>query len=346
MRWSKSKVAYKPGMILSTYETLIPFKKIPYWVFWPAFGLLSFGVGEVLRRQYGADQYLLIQFLFSVGVALLPIIYIQFSHYFQSMMKDISTIFWENSADFMLWLESRVKRIFRFSSWGSVIITALITVPGLITILFAVGVPSKFRGLNMFGLIFFVVVLVLCGQGLYMCLDLLTTLRELVLRPVHIPFFMMEHRVISKLQNYYAFVGATVAFAYMWLVVATWRSPYGLSNNVLQVWLTILALYPLAIFVISFQQIHIFMRNIKLCHLAVINREVQEALSNVQTSSSKNLDDAERLEKLMDIQTKVETMREWPIGSQTTFAFIVSFIITFVTAITQVIIAYMRVQKP
>jgi ABC-type multidrug transport system fused ATPase/permease subunit len=179
-----------------------------------------------------------------------------------------------------------------------------------------------------------------------MCLDLLTTLRELVLRSVHIPFFMMEHRVISKLQNYYAFVGSTVAFAYLWLVVATWRSPYGLSNNVLQVWLTILALYPLAIFVISFQQIHIFMRNIKLSHLAVINREVQEALSNVQTSSSKNLDDAERLEKLMDIQTKVENVREWPIGSQTTFAFIVSFIITFVTAITQVIIAYMRVQKP
>ncbi|MGI9065260.1 MAG: hypothetical protein ACR2HX_02500 [Pyrinomonadaceae bacterium] len=259
-------------------------------------------------------------------------------------MKDVR-LFSEDAAALDSWVESRAKRIFTFSSWGSYVVTALIAVPGLITI-FVVGLPSKFTGLNLFGISFFGVILILCGHGLYMCLDLLLTLRELVMRPVQVPFFMMEHRAISKLQNYYAFVGATVAFAYLWLVVATWRSPYRLSNGVLEVWLTVLAIYPLAIFVVSLHQIHVLMRNIKLSHLAVINREVQEALRAVQDSSNKRLEDAESLEKLMDIQSKVEGVREWPIGSQTTLAFVTSFIITLVTAVTQVIIAFVRVQRP
>jgi hypothetical protein len=157
---------------------------------------------------------------------------------------------------------------------------------------------------------------------------------------------MMEREAVSKLQNFYAFVGATVAFAYMWLVVATWRSPYTLSSVALEVWLTILALYPLAIFGVSLQQIHVFMKRIKLSHLEVINKEVQGALQQVQNNPAKSLEDAQRLEKLMDIQSKVEAVKEWPIGSQTTVAFTTSFVITFVTAVTQVVIAYLRVQKP
>ncbi len=307
-------------------------------------GLVSLGSGELIRRYYRADHYWLIQFLFSMGMALLPLIYIQFSHSFQSTMRDIP-IFWENKAALASWLEPRVKRIFTFDSWGSIAVTALIAVPGLITI-FVIGLPSQFRALNIFGLIVFATILILCGHGLYMCLDLLRTLHELVLRQVHVPFFMMEHRVISKLQNYYAFVGATVAFAYVWLVVATWRSPYKLSNGVLQIWLTVLAIYPLAIFIVSFQQIHVFMRNIKLSHLGVINKEVQKALQLVQNNPAKNLEDTQRLENLMDIQSKVEGAKEWPIGSQTTLAFAASFLITFMTAITQLVIAYVRVQKP
>jgi hypothetical protein len=203
-----------------------------------------------------------------------------------------------------------------------------------------------------------------------MCLDLLATLRELVLRHIQVSFFMMEHRTISKIQSYHAFVAATVTFAYIWLVIATWQSPYSLSKGILQVWLTILSFYPLTLFVGSFLLIHIFMRNIKLSHLSVINKEVQEALKHVQNNSiiistqmsfranlsntptfdegsyeirsNKGLEDVQRLEKLMDIQTKIENMREWPIGSQTTIA----FIITLLTALTQVAIAYMRVQRP
>jgi hypothetical protein len=285
------------------------------------------------------------------------------------MMSDIYTLFWSNEAEFHIWLESRTKRIFTFSSWGSIVITGLITVPGILTI-FEIGLPSQFRDLNIFAIVFFTIILILCGHGLYMCLDLLATLRELVLRHIQVPFFMMEHRTISKIQSYYAFVAATVTFAYIWLVIATWQSSYSLSKGILQVWLTILSFYPLTLFVGSFLLIHIFMRNIKLSHLSVINKEVQEALKHVQNnsivistqmsfqaslsntptfnkgsyeiSSNKGLEDAQRLEKLMDIQTKIENMREWPVGSQTTIA----FIITLLTALTQVVIAYMRVQRP
>ena len=330
-------------MILSTYERLVP-RRISYLVFWPVVSFFVLITGEAIRRYYRADKYWLIEVLYSVGIAFLPLLHIQFSHHFQSMMNEISPVFWSDHDDFQKWQHDRTTRIFTFSSLASIAVTAIITVPGILTI-FLVGWPSRYWGLNIFALCFFPVVLIFCGHGLYICLDLMVTLRELVSRPIPAPFFMMEYKTISKLQNYFAFVAAAVTFCYIWLVIAIWKSPYGLSSSSLQVWLTILALYPVGLFVVSLQQIHVLMRNIKLSHLATINFEVQGALVQVLSSPTKSLEEAERLEKLMEIQTKVENMKEWPIGSQTTLGFMASFVITFLTAITQVIIAYLKIKQ-
>lgn len=330
-------------MILSTYERLVPLR-ISYLVFWPVVSFFVLIIGEAIRRYYGADKYWLIEVLYSMGIAFLPLLHIQFSHHFQKMMDEISPVFWSKPDEYEKWKHDRTTRIFTFRSLAPIAVTAIITVPGMLTI-FLVGGPSRYLGLNIFALCFFPVVLIVCGHGLYICLDLMVTLRELVLRPISAPFFMMEYKTISKLQNYFAFVAAAVTFCYIWLVIAIWKSPYGLSSSSLQVWLTVLAFYPVGLFVVSLQQIHVLMRNIKLLHLATINNEVQGALKQFRSSKTKSLEEAERLEKLMEIQTKVENMKEWPIGSQASLTFLGSFVLTFVTAITQVIITYLRIKQ-
>ena len=321
----------------STYERIIP-SNIPYWISWPAIGVIAFVAGEVLVRIYHSGHYFLTQLLMSIGLCTVPIAYIKFSHYFQKTMRAIHHTFWESEEIFNEWLINRSRRIFTFSSWQSIVITSLITIPGIITVL-ASGLPSRFRILNIFGLAFFTGILILCGQGLYMCLDLLSTLRETTLRPARVPFFRMANRVIAKLQTYYSFVAITVTVAYIGLVITIWRSPYGLSLA-MQIWLTILAFYPLSLFLVSYFHLHILMQNIKYSHLDVINKEVQAALERMLYSTT--LEDAQRLEKVMDIQLKVQAMKEWPIGSQGTIA----FLFTFLTAAAQVTISILKASKP
>ena len=83
------------------------------------------------------------------------------------------------------------------------------------------------------------------------------------------------------------------------------------------------------------------MHNIKQVHLCTVNDEVQIALQRVL--SSKSLEDAQRLEKLMDIQSKVEGLKEFPFGSQGA----VTFLVTLVTASTQIAaVSVIRSWKP
>ena len=124
-------------------------------------------------------------------------------------MDEISPVFWNKPNEYKAWKHERTTRIFTFSSLAPIAVTAIITVPGILTI-FLVGWPSRYWGLNIFALCFFPVILIVCGHGLYICLDLMVTLRELVSRPISAPFFMTEYKTISKLQNYFAFVAAAV----------------------------------------------------------------------------------------------------------------------------------------
>jgi hypothetical protein len=253
-------------------------------------------------------------------------------------MWAVRTTFWSNDLDFEEWLKKRSRRIFTLGSWQAKFITLLIVVPGVITVTWS-GFPSRFMTLNIFGLIFFIGILIFCGQGLYMCLDLLATLRETVLRPAQVPFFRIASKVVARLQTYYSFVAITVTLAYIGLVITIWYSPYGLSRA-MQAWLTVLAFYPLSLFLVSYFHLHVLMQNIKWSHLDIISKEVQAALERMLYSTT--LEGAERLEKVMDIQLKVQSMKEWPLATQGS----VAFLFTFLTAAAQVVIGFLKTSKP
>ena len=82
------------------------------------------------------------------------------------------------------------------------------------------------------------------------------------------------------------------------------------------------------------------MQNIKNLNIEIINREVQRTLDYVL--KNQKTDDVERLEKIMGIQNKVQTMKEWPIE----FQGILTFIATLATVLVQIIISARELLKP
>lgn len=321
--------------IKSTFEAIILFKRIPYWLYWPAIGLLSFILGELLTRIFSENYFFWSRLLFDAAFGTLPIINIWFFYSFKKTMLEISVFFWHDDAEFHRWLKNKEIYIFTLRSWMAKCVTGFIFVAGFMTIIL-LGLPFKSEIFNVIGLIFFSIFLMFCGNTLYISIGLLSTLREIVNRPTIIPFFMPQHRFISKLQNYYLIQTLFIVLYYIGLVIAVWRGPYGL-NLAMLIWLTGLASYPLAMFSWSFLQIHFLMQNIKESYLETINSKVQYAFKNVLNGH--DFEELEHLEKIMNIQNKIHKLGEWPVSVGGTLTFLTSL----ATAIIQIIVsAYFR----
>ena len=313
-----------------TFETIILFKKIPYWLYWPAIGFLSFIFGEIMIWAFADYNFIWTLLLFSGAIGTLPFVNIWFFYSFKKIMLKLTIFLWDNNVEFNIWLKNKETLIFTLSSWKAKFVTGFILVAGLITVIL-LGLPLKSGICNIMGLIFFAIVLIFCGNTLYISIGLLSTLREIVKRPNRIPFFMLQHPAISRLQNYYLIQTVLIVFYYLGLVIAVWQGPYGL-NYAMLIWMTGLASYPLVMFFWSFLQIHYLMQNIKQTHLETINSEVQFALKKV---SSHNFKDINHLEKIMNVQDKIHAMPEWPIS----IGGILTFLITLATAIIQIVIS-------
>jgi hypothetical protein len=315
--------------IICIYEKIILFKKIPYWIYYPLIGLGGFFIGDVLLRFYGEKQYYWTQILFASCIGIVPVIIIWISYSFQKTLRELSPMLWENQDDFKSWLQRRAIRIFSLSSFPSKAITLFVIVTGVVTI-FAIGFPFKLQIVNSLAVTAFLLVLFVCGQCAYMLLDLLVTLREVVQRPPRFPFFLLFHPAIVNLQNFYSTIAIGVTLGYIGLIFALWYGPYGLRFE-MQLWLTLLAFYPLTLFSWSILQIHNLIKSIKFTHVQAINDSLQPLVRKVSENS--DLDDLSKIEKVMSIQTKVQTTSEWAFDLQGA----ATFVITLATAIVQLI---------
>jgi hypothetical protein len=86
-------------------------------------------------------------------------------------------------------------------------------------------------------------------------------------------------------------------------------------------------------FVWSFFQIHVLLRQMKLRHIQQISHEVQGALEAFKKLPSK--ENAETLNQLMEIQTKIQRLTEWPISVQG----VATFLVTFLSPIVQFLVS-------
>jgi len=81
-------------------------------------------------------------------------------------------------------------------------------------------------------------------------------------------------------------------------------------------------------------------RNIKISHMMLIDNQLQEALTRFV--NNKDVESAERLERIMDIQLKIQAVREWPMGIAST----VPLIVTLVAAAAQIVVAVLETLRP
>lgn len=314
-----------------TFETIILFKRIPYWLYWPVIGIISFIPGEILIRTFEDNHFFWTQVLFSGAVGILPVLNIWLFHSFTKTMRGVSVLLWAGDAEFEKWLKIREARIFTLRSFEAKFVTGFVVVAGLIPVII-LGLPFKSEIINIIGLIFFLLLLVICGHDLYISIDLIVTLEEIVWRPAQVPFFMLPHPAIYRLQKYYLTAAILYVLFYIGLVIAVWQGPYGF-NYILIVWLTALAVYPLLMFFCSFFQVRTLLRNIKQSHLETVNYEVQQALEKVMNGHS--LEETERLEKVMSIQNKIQNMEKGSITTET----VITFLATLAIAIVQIVIS-------
>jgi len=327
---------------LSTYERIIPFKSIPYWLFWMLVGVLAFVSSEIIIRAYNEKRllpFLLLRSIISVAWAGFPITLTWLSHRFYDTIRFASDVFWSDAAEFEEWLERRHRRIFTFQSGASKLIALLIGIS--VTVTYSIGgLPLENPLPKFFFVITGTLLSIMGGHTAYIIIDLLATLVELVRRDVQIPFFRLPHPAITGLQNYYSVAALIMTAGYSSLVIAGWQSPYGLSNPAVITWLSILAFFPLALFILSSFQIHLLMSKVKESQLEMVNEQVQSLFRKVSSKTGAKTYD--QLEKAMAIQTKIQNLPEWPLS----FASIFGFLITAATAIIQVVIPLLSTIRP
>ena len=310
---------------MSFYERITPFKtKVPYWLFWFTIGLSVFVAGEAVLVSAGEDRFLLQALFGAVSIAGWPTMFIWMSRRFQSVMERLSFLMWKDPNEFQQWLQQRTRRIFSF---GRVypIITSLIFGLGVPLTLVYLGIPvrnelARYLGLAGLGFICFI-----GGHYAYVFIDLMVTLRDISERPIQAPFFRVPNPAITDLQGFYSAVIAFIVVAYSSLVVAVWQSPYGL-NSYLLIWLSVLGMYPLAMFVWTIYKTHGIVKKIKYTHVDIVNEQIQKILSDAIENGDATK--YEQLDNAMSIQNKVQDTKEWPVSYTETFTFLLTMTAT------------------
>jgi hypothetical protein len=321
----------------STYAKPIISKKIPYWLQWPLIGLITFITHQILVYYFNERDYFLTSAFLSIFICLLPIIYAVGPVAFFDSVKPLIPII-DEKLGFDRWLHTRIERIFTFKSTYSRILTITVVIAGAITVNITEPLYTS-NATKIFDFSAFILLLFICGQGAYVALDLIVSIKEIVNMPLVMSFYAKQSSIIKHIQRYFYFLTIKVTLIYAMLAIAVWAGPYGL-NRAMQAWLIVLSLYPIGMFLWFFFQIHVLMLNIKQSQIIMANKEVQKLWGQVVRGDK--FDVADDLTKMMDIQDRVEKFKEWPIQLGST----ITFLVTLAAAVTQTVIAVVQILKP
>lgn len=320
------------------YEKIIPLKKVSFWYFYLLLGGALFITSGIILNQQNESPFYSMRFFGVFSLGIIPSLLIQFSKLFIKRMKELSSLLWTDKSGFEEWIGAKYYQIFTLRTSQSKIISFGITIAIIGTILF-LGPPFKNKTLDIITIIGFTPIAFILANSAYICGKLFFTLAEIANRPVQVPFFKLPHPAINGLYSDYSLVAFLLTFGYALLFWAAWESPYGLSTAIL-IWLIVLAVYPVAMFIWSVTLVHILMQRIKQSHLEIINHKIQLELQRTTDAQDPNAYD--RLTKAIEIQSKVQSLPEWPIS----FSGTITFFITTATAVIQITLSVLQVLNP
>jgi len=189
----------------------------------------------------------------------------------------------------------------------------------------------------MFGALAYANLLIFFGADFFTSFGLLLAIREIANLPVRIPFMMMRHPIVYKLQNLFFIQALFVIIYTFFLMLITWLSPYDFHFE-LEVWLFFLVIYSIIVSSFPMYQIHTLMKNIKKSHLNIINLELQCAQNDLL--NNKNSTATERLKKINNIISNVEAQREWPLSLKSAIIFLMTMTPVCVIVIASIFFNY------
>lgn len=307
----------------STFERLIIFRQIPYWIYWSLVGVFIFVIFEVILLIFNDNSYYISRILISTEIAILPIIYIWLSHAFKKTMTSLASIFWDNDSKFDAWLSAKLNSIFTLKTAIAKVFVIGMTIGYMITIFF-MGFP--YTSILNNGFLLVVLIFAIIGsQGAHIIISLLRSLREVSALPVKkISFFLLPHPKITALNNLYVVIIFFATLTYSIFLLAAFQGPYGLPSGLL-LWLYIGGFFPLLLFIWSFIEFRILAKKIKTYNITQINIIIQKIYKRQRKSLSQK--DTEILSKMMEIQKQIQEAKETNISLEGFFTFLLTLIL-------------------
>ncbi|MBN8657756.1 MAG: hypothetical protein J0M11_18640 [Anaerolineae bacterium] len=318
------------------YEKIVFLPKIPHWLFSVLLSAISFYLSQILVTIDGqnSDNLLIPRILISAYACVVPVVLTWGFYNFQkSAIKFIDFLPEKDHLEFRQWISTRAQRIFSFQSW----LVRLVVFAGMVGALFTVfynGFIFSTTTLNLIAVAGTIVTSFLACHAAYILIDLMVTAYDLTNWHFKMPFYHSSQPTISELYNYFMIIVFWTIVGYILLVGSMWLIP-SLQTRFIG-WITIATFYPLALFIWTLLQFHAILVNTKRQNMEIIGKEIEIALSELQTSKKK--ESIERLEKLMSVQENLRKMSEWSFSVQGFFTFLLSSGL----AIVQTVISILR----
>ena len=291
------------------YDRLIYYKRIHYLFYWLIFGAIYFLIWEAITRVLGENGYTLFRVTIAFGgISGLIIFTTAMRNAFQSLLDKLENVI-APAKDYEKWSTQTVSDIFSFKLPSAKLFPLIFAIGVTSTVLIAFP-PYHSNWANIIWIIALQPFFIVGGFGAHGILHLLYFLTRLSAYPIKVPLFRQNHPGVVALSLFYSYLTLVVVICYVWLITATWQSPYSRLTQS-NIWLIIIGFFPLATFIWSYFRILAFARNILQTHLDIINDQVQSALKQVKKKPSK--ENAEALMKIMEVQIYLEKHNQLPI---------------------------------
>lgn len=321
--------------VKSVYDSLHFIKTIPFEIFWILWGSFIFVVGEILILWLKEPHFMVLQVAFCIGLGVAPLLYRVYHLQFKMVTRNLNVIFGMENEDWKNWIEEEEENIFSLKHRYSKAIVCLLLFFVGYTFLF---LPPPFKSwvLNLFSFSSLFFLTLFASLTLQFTVMLLLFLRKLTFKDTVARFYLFPHPELTKLLRYYSSLSIVTSLGYITLVFSIWFSPYGFNTQML-LWLSVLALYPIVLFIWSYFHIHLIQHHIKFSFISLINEQVNDSL--MVTLEAKDSENIEKLDKFMTIQSKLHALKEYPFELSGFLTFLATFIVTLIQI-------YLAVRKP
>lgn len=309
------------------YEKLVErfaskLSRVPYWLLWPAVGLVVYFVGEGVVITLRERDYPVMHLVFSAGLGIGPAILIFLAHDLASALgcgggdglagvlvpPSIGGRTPSDQPVFSSWMADKQLHIFGVRTKKAAFFVFGIWVAGVAT-LFVSGAPVRYPPVAVAGVVLFGVLMALGAHAALTFLQLFRLLTDLGRCDVASGFSASRDIAFGALLGFYARLALMSMGGYAILALAIGQGPYGYSPWMVA-WLTGLALIPLSISSWSFVQLHAVLRRAKQNDLMKADGLVEQAFDAANLASSSG--DLQALSRALKVQARVQRSPEWP----------------------------------